>query len=313
MQCQREYEGKGAYPNYVMDGVINGFEENATKIGLKDLISHPKILGVYSWSRGGGWYGPYIENELWPDLNAFVLAQFVKNPKHSEEEFFCEYAHQRLGLSDVDVHRFRELCMLSAKAILKGRHCAAFDRVLNESVLPTACWMRDDRLGGSSQLADVLNYLGENFLYADALAEKAEAVRLWKEIKLLAEKISWPEKRTGEFVKISAEYGLRLFRVVEAGWRVLVAGHRSEAAGQLDETGLESSLAAYDAAWADYRALASSPQCPTLYTGKYFNLPGQPEVDGWKKSIADCRRLLTAPVFHANLRQATGDHGLRLD
>ena len=26
VQCQREYEGKGAYPNYVMDGVINGFE-----------------------------------------------------------------------------------------------------------------------------------------------------------------------------------------------------------------------------------------------------------------------------------------------
>jgi len=313
VQCQREYEGKGAYPNYVMDGVINGFEENAKKIGLRDLISHSKILGVYSWSRGGGWYGPYIDNELWPDLNAFVLAQFVKNPKHSEEEFFCEYAHQRLGLSDVDVHRFRELCILSAKAILKGRHCAAFDRVLNESVLPTACWMRDDRLGGSGQLADVLDYLGENFLYADALAEKAEAVRRWEEIKLLAEKISWPEKRTGEFVKISAEYGLRLFRVVEAGWRVLVAGHRSEAAGQLDEAGLESSLAVYDAAWADYRALASSPQCPTLYTGKYFNLPGQPEVDGWKKSIADCRRLLTAPVSHADLRQATGALGLRLD
>jgi len=55
------------------------------------------------------------------------------------------------------------------------------------------------------------------------------------------------------------------------------------------------------------------PQCPTLYTGKYFNLPGQPEVDGWKKSIADCRRILTAPVFHADLRQATGALGLRLD
>ena len=78
VQCQREYEGKGAYPNYVMDGVINGFEENAKKIGLKDLLAHPKILGVYSWSRGGGWYGPYIKNEFWPDLNAFVLAQFVQ-------------------------------------------------------------------------------------------------------------------------------------------------------------------------------------------------------------------------------------------
>ena len=31
VQCQREYEGKGAYPNYVMDGVINGFEENRSE------------------------------------------------------------------------------------------------------------------------------------------------------------------------------------------------------------------------------------------------------------------------------------------
>ena len=28
VQCQREYEGKGAYPNYIAHGVIEGFEEH---------------------------------------------------------------------------------------------------------------------------------------------------------------------------------------------------------------------------------------------------------------------------------------------
>ena len=292
VQCQREYEGKGAYPNYVMDGVINGFEENAKKIGLKDLLGHPKILGVYSWSRGGGWYGPYIENELWPDLNAFVLAQFMKNPARGEEEIFRQYAEERLGLRNGDVNCFRELCLTSARAILKGRHCAAFDAVLQEAVLPTALWMRDDRLGGHEQLAEVLDFLGQKNLFAAALAEKAEAVRLWERIAFLAQQIEWRDHATQQFATVSAQYGLKLFRAVAAGWRVLFAGKVSG-----NEAELESALAAFDAAWADYESLAAQPGCPTLYTGKYFNLPGQPEVSGLSASVQLFRRRLrTAAV-----------------
>jgi hypothetical protein len=287
VQCQREYEGKGAYPNYVMDGVINGFEENACKIGLKDLLGHPKILGVYSWSRGGGWYGPHIENELWPDLNAFVLAQFVKNPARTEEEIFLDYATQKLRLQNGDVNRFRELCLLSAKAILHGRHCAAFDRTLKESVLPTALWMRDDRLGGHQQLAEVLDFLHQKNLAAEALAEKAEAVRLWERIAFLARRIEWRDRDTQHFVNLSAEYGLKLFRAVAAGWRVMLAGKNFA-----DEAALESALADFEKAWADYESLAGLPGCPTLYTGKYFNLPGQPEVSGLAETIAHFRQRL---------------------
>ena len=289
VQCQREYEGKGAYPNYVMDGVINGFEENANKIGLKDVIAHPKILGVYSWSRGGGWYGPYIENEMWPDLNAFVLAQFVKNPARTEEEIFLHYACNRLSLRNSDVNRFRELCLASTRGILKGRHCAVFDRELKESVLPTACWMRDDRLGGHQQLAEVLNFLREKNLGGDALAEMAEAVQLWERVALLARQIEWHDHETRQFANVSAEYGLKLFRVVAAGWRVMVAGKI------WDQNALESALADYDAAWADYQSLALQPGCPTLYVGKYFNLPNQPEVSGMAASIEHFRKFVSTP------------------
>ncbi len=292
VQCQREYEGKGAYPNYVMDGVINGFEENAKKIGLRDLVSHPKILGVYSWSRGGGWYGPYIENELWPDLNAYVLAQFVKNPARSEEQIFLEYATERLGLSNGDANRFRELCLTSARAILKGRHCEVFDRVLHESVLPTACWMRDDRLGGNQQLAEVFDYLQKNNLADDALAEKAEAVRLWERVVLLARQIEWRNADTKHFANVSAEYGLKLFRVVATGWRVMLTGKNPA-----NDTVLEAALAAYDQAWTDYESLAALPGCPTLYSGNYFNLPGQPEVSGLAASVEHLRKFVTAQVI----------------
>ena len=142
VQCQREYEGKGAYPNYVMEGVINGFEENARKIGLKDLVGHPQIKGIFGWSRGGGWHGPYLKSELWPDLNAYVLGQFARNPARSEGEIFSQYARERLRLPEGDFERFRQLCRLSTVAVLKGRYCEAFDRALGESLLPAACWNR---------------------------------------------------------------------------------------------------------------------------------------------------------------------------
>lgn len=286
VQCQREYEGKGAYPNYVMDGVIHGFEENRVKIGLKDLMGHPQILGVYSWSRGGGWYGPYITNELWPDLHSFVLAGWVKNPSREEEDIFRDYAIERLRLTGDDVRRFRDLCLLSARGVLKGRQCAAFDRLLEESVLPTACWMRDDRLGGSEQLGRVLETLASHGQLDEALAEKAEAVRIWQQIVEIAEAIHWPAGADGEFVRVSSSYGLRLFCIVHHGWRVLIEGFRGE-----DAAALSDAIRSYEEAWMDYRKLSASSQCPSLYRGEYFSLPGTPSAKGLDDSVAHYKFL----------------------
>jgi len=77
---------------------------------------------------------------------------------------------------------------------------------------------------------------------------------------------------------------------------VLIAGRDAEKAARPAESILELMLADYDAAWAEYRALASLPQCPTLYTGMYFNLPGQPPVDGLHQSVAEYRRSLRSGV-----------------
>lgn len=281
VQCQREYEGKGAYPNYVMHGVINGFDENRFRMGLKDIIGNPQIVGIYSWSRGGGWYGPYINKELWPDLNAFVLARFVGDPSRGEQALFDEYATKKLGLDSGDVIRFRQLCLLSSDAILKGRHCEAFDKLLGESLLPTACWMRDDRLGGMEQLGWVMETLARSGCLDEALEEKAEAVRIWEQIVRIAGTIHWPSEEDGEFVRISSEYGLRLFRIVHQGWRVMIEGFRGK-----DALELEDALRCYDEAWADYRKLSASPLCPSLYGGSYFNLPGSPAVKGLDDSVA---------------------------
>ena len=79
VQCQREYEGKGAYPMYVMNGVINSFCENKVSKGMRDIVDNPLVCGIYTWSRGGGWYGPYPENEFWCDLNTYVISKCLRS------------------------------------------------------------------------------------------------------------------------------------------------------------------------------------------------------------------------------------------
>ena len=64
----RAYVGRR---NYVMSGVIDGFPEMSAPIGLKDIVKKPQLKGLWTWTRGGGWWGPYLHgNEQWVDLHA---------------------------------------------------------------------------------------------------------------------------------------------------------------------------------------------------------------------------------------------------
>lgn len=289
VQCQREYEGKGSFPNYIMHGVIDGFPENAESIGLKQLASNQHYQGVYSWSRGGGWYGPYLKNEFWCDLNASMLAAWTRAPHRTEEEIFLEHVREQFGLSENDTNRFRTLCLRSAEAVLKGRHCEAFDRILHESILPTALWMRDDRLGGSEQLAPVLDFLGMHGLLEEALAEKDQAVELWQQISKLAAEISWPDEATGTQVRASADYGLRLFDWIRHGWHVMARGWLVEHGDTAANSLLLESISACDDAREQYQELAANPVCASLFQGRYFSLPGEPDVPGLDATVDSYR------------------------
>ena len=99
VQCQREAYGKGAHPFYIGDGVINGWEEYAQIMkpgqpkGLRDIVNNPNFAGVWTWSRGGGWEGPYITNELWCALNAYVIANTFKIRNAPRRKFSTGLPH----------------------------------------------------------------------------------------------------------------------------------------------------------------------------------------------------------------------------
>lgn len=287
VQCQREYEGKGAYPNYVMDKVINGYPEDPTNKGLKHIINNPLIVGVFTWSRGGGWYGPYLKHEFWCDINTYTISHFTNAPHRSEEDIFNEYCREKMELDEREISIFRDICLLSSEAILKGRYCCQYDydKLLHGDGIPTDNWMRDDRIGGSSQLEEVFKFLVRNNLVKNALEEKREAVDLWQTVRDKYALVSVPDVKLNQAIGTSIEYGYLLFKIVLFGWEIMLT-ELSNNKSEQNEKYLENKLAQYREAWEQYQKLKeNSIYCASLFKGIYFNLPNAPDISGMCDSV----------------------------
>lgn len=256
VQCAREYEGKGAYPNYVANSVIEGFEEHdrmpEDKINsLREFVEKRKDLyaGIWTWSRGGGWGGPYIENELWCDLNAWVMAQWADDVTRTEEDIFNEYAREHLNLDDKDIGKFRELCLLSADAVIRGRNTTYGDMIF--------WWTRDAGIGWPVAAKD-------NIVQQRILAQKNQSVDKWREIVKLSKSINWDSDKTRDFAVGSAEYGYLLYKIYQA------VVYLSDAEQRDDHKGMKRWIKEYDKAWQHYNALPEKYDVgSTLYMKDY--------------------------------------------
>ena len=274
VQCAREYEGKGAYPNYVAHGVIEGFEEYGrypadTIKSLRQLSEKCELFaGVWTWTRGGGWGGPYIKNELWCDLNAWVMAQWANDPAQSEESIFKRYAKERLNLKGDSIAKFRKLCLLSADAVIRGRNSTHQDM--------NPWWTRDAGIGWPDVTSNQSG-IDRN------LKQKDESVAIWKDIVGLAESIKWPDTETRDFAISSADYGRRLYDIYHA----LV--HLDYAKRRKDVGGMKEWIKAYDDAWVAYNKLFETyPSISTLYSQEYkrhIRNRAHPIVEGLRKQI----------------------------
>ena len=251
VQCAREYEGKGCYPNYVIEGVINGFEEYAFTMeahdikGLREFArTSPLYAGVWTWSRGGGWLGPYTKNEFWCSLNAWVSAQWARDPRQCEEEVFKRYCSEVLKLSSADAGRFRELCLLSAKAVIRGK------RTTHNDIRPW--WSRDQ-------------YIREPDLPKDSekleriLREKREAEEIWKTICNLASQITFADAEAQEFVKVTCAYGRFLYTIYRLNFEMKACEEK------FDTSTATKLIAEYDSIWREWRDYAEkNPATPSL-------------------------------------------------
>jgi len=271
VQCAREYEGKGAYPNYIAGGVINGFEEDKWTASdeknrsLRDVInvSNSKIKGVWTWSRGGGWGGPYIigkngingedviENgsELWCDLNAYVISQWAKDTSKSDRYYVLKFATEELKMSKKDSLIFYEICTLSARAVLLGKSCCENNPDWDME------WTRDQNINPTKLLSNVQNIIDTNIV-DEMLWWKKQSVDIWKQIVQFSEQIT--SGNSIEYIKTTCKYGFYLYSIYETMYRANIYAKIGK--------DFSSAIKEYDLLWDDFIKLKeNNKDCPTLF------------------------------------------------
>lgn len=279
VQCQREYEGKGAHPDYIANGVLNGFEEYEGMSHpkcLNDLKNNPNLCGVWTWSRGGGWKGPYISNELWCDLNAFVISKWAQNPDMEEAKIFDQYI-KLLGLSDKDASSFRQIALLSAHGVLLGRS--------SKIIRINPWWIRDQFMGGltspdyNSQTSEAWGKLNQDFenivkknLVDSILNEKTKAVETWEKIEQLSKSITTGSDKFRDYLTVSCTYGRIKYDIIRQGWIVMLKGLQGDKTHSYNRKAIETAYHSYEKLWKEFDDLkAHHPQCATLYVPYGFN------------------------------------------
>ena len=287
VELQREYEGKGSYPNYAMNGVIDGFTEmkGTNKMGLKDIIDKPQIKGLWTWTRGGGWWGPYLHgNEIWVDLHAQVLATWWTSQQQQQQqqhgsttgtaapmteteafETVCPRLLPGCTVSNGCCAAFRNFSLASAEAVLLGQ----WGTVVNVGDR----FMRDDRMGDATSHLKGISASTR----AAAVQEKATALAIQNANFALWESSIKPhvtDPVLQDKIDASIEYGVRLYSIMLQAWRIMAQGALHQNADPtFNKTDLREAIVGYDAAWSGYKAFGlAEVYAPSLYHPYYLCL-----------------------------------------
>jgi hypothetical protein len=262
-QCAREYEGKGAYPNYV--GVEHGPDlRHAFASGAK---------GVWCWDFGGGWGGPLLKNDLWVRLNIYATTRLAQHPELTPEAVAQEWAAKQFG---------GKAAAGVTAALLKSHACVRKMLYIEPYAQQHRGWLssrnltRDDIIRGEK---DLRGQGGIKVIYTEikprldrALKEKLEAVELARQMRttfenerehIVAERgqTTFDEALTG-FIYLE-----KLSRVMSSYVRGMFLFYRSqETKAATDAKAALEELTTWQHAWTDYRAeIPKLPGAATLY------------------------------------------------
>ena len=210
-QSAMEAYGKGAHPYYTAGSVINGFPETKTQIcfgqikapetlthagsmrGIKELLPTGKLAGVWTWSSGGGWQGPYLKSTVWKDLNSYVISHWGQNTSKTEEQLCYEFANKN-GIGGFNADIFRKIALLSVEAVRKGQ-CSDYTK--------NNLWWARDNFFSASYNNDALKEIIKDNLIDRVLAEKAEAAAMWLQIEALSKQFDLKDKDLERRLRVS--------------------------------------------------------------------------------------------------------------
>lgn len=279
-QGQPEYVGKGAFPVYMFGGMLRGYEENPNTCpkGMEDLKNDPSFVGVWTWSRGGGWRGPYIKNELFCDINTLAAVLWAANRSLSEDEVL-DKTLRTLGVEQKSVKNFKRILELAEKGVLRGHYTKLADSGYN------VWWTRDQFISDAGSLNEMMERTvrGTHGLSKEkVLREKMKGVAMWKEIEKLSKKIRMKNPIDEEYVRVGSTYGRILHEIYAELFHIYVYLKEYELKDELpvdfvvEKKNLQRSITNYDNLWKEFENLekAYSTTCASLYEPNAFGQNG---------------------------------------
>ena len=157
LQCQREFEGKGAVPDFQAGLWGAGMPESAHRVyrapeafdavaGLADAASRVNFAGVLAWVRGGGWGGPFVGDEWWIDANVYAAGRLGDDPAADPAALAAGWVDDALpGLPPARAAGVVQALQTSAEMVRKAFYIEAFAR-RRGPWHPNAGWIQDDLL-----------------------------------------------------------------------------------------------------------------------------------------------------------------------
>ncbi|MFC1736670.1 hypothetical protein ACFL1X_11180 [Candidatus Hydrogenedentota bacterium] len=183
IQCQREYEGKQAFPNYIGRLLAEGGKEVEPFGGMKKLADMG-VRGAWCWTMGGGWGGPYLERQDWVFSNVYALGRLLWEPADDAYDLVRDWVKLEYGVeSDSPVVELMVSIMKkSEEAMLHTRYVRDVSLLKKDAGWhPSQCWMRDNKF--SSGGVEILHAeLLEMDKVDDAIAEKIQAHKTYQSL-----------------------------------------------------------------------------------------------------------------------------------
>jgi hypothetical protein len=176
LMCECAGGGKGAFPNYQAPAWRELFRALMGNCGSGGTTGGEELrrMGIWGWSRGGGWGGPRVQREEWIDANVRALADLYREPGSAAADVATRWVAETFGVpeSSPPAPALAELLMLSAGTIRKLLQVAALWDGRDGPPMP---FLREDVVDVEAMWLAAVRVI-EAGRAAEALAEKEEAL-----------------------------------------------------------------------------------------------------------------------------------------
>lgn len=266
-ECSREYEGKGAFPNYLG-------ELFATD------IRHVQELGVrhiWIWNFGGGGAGPKLKNDRWSRANVDAVVQLWEHPERKPRDIASAWAAKEFGSKAAP--KIADVLLLSGECVRKMVYIEAY-ALRHKGWMPSRGLMRDDLIRGERQMR---LHGGLDLIYTETkdqldavLQEKADALALARQMLALYESakadiIAERGEAIYEDARSTLLYLESLSEVMSHYIRGMFLFYRAEETHDAKTAArAKAELEQWRAAWSHYNAdIPKLPGAATLYRSQY--------------------------------------------